>query len=68
MVFGARLEVAALPLPPTLRQKLQCAGFRTTGDLEGIQPLDLANGKFQKLFSFSPNNTPAQLILHSSHT
>lgn len=41
---GARLDVAALPLPPTVRHKLQCAGFRTTKDLEGIQPLDLANG------------------------
>jgi hypothetical protein len=41
---GARLDVAALPLPPTVRYKLQCAGFRTTKDLEGIQPLDLANG------------------------
>jgi hypothetical protein len=41
---GYRLEVAALPLPPTLRHKLQCAGFRTTGDLQAVQPVDLANG------------------------
>jgi len=41
-----RLEVVALPLPPGIRHKLQCAGFRTTGDLEGVQPLDLANGTF----------------------
>ena len=45
MAFIApRLEVAALPLPPTVRHKLQSAGFRSTGDLEGIQPLDLATG------------------------
>jgi hypothetical protein len=42
---GARLDVAALPLPPTLRHKLQCAGFRTTADFEGYQPTDLALGK-----------------------
>jgi hypothetical protein len=56
---GARLDVAALPLPPTVRHKLQLAGFRTTADLEGIQPLDLANGEiafttpFNTLFYFS---------------
>ena len=39
-----RLDVVVLPLPPTVRHKLQCAGFKTTGDLEGVQPLDLAQG------------------------
>lgn len=42
---GYRLEVIALPLPPTIRHKLQIAGFRTTGDLLGVQPLDLAHGQ-----------------------
>lgn len=41
-VYGARLDVAVLPLPPSIRNKLQLAGFRTTLDLEGIRPLDLA--------------------------
>jgi hypothetical protein len=41
---GARLDITALPLPPDLRRRLQCAGFRTTADLKNIQPLDLAQG------------------------
>ena len=53
---GARLDVAALPLPPTVRHKLQCAGFRTTADLEGIQPLDLANGKMRSPPSLQKNS------------
>ena len=40
----ARLDVAALPLSRLIRQKLQDAGFRTTADLEGVLPLDLATG------------------------
>lgn len=40
-----RLEVGALPLPPSVRLKLQCAGFRTTADLEGAAgPVELAAG------------------------
>jgi RAD51-like protein 2 len=38
------MEVSALPLPPSIRLKLQCAGFRTTADLAPVQPLDLAQG------------------------
>ena len=41
-VHGARLDVAVLPLPPSIRSKLQLAGFRTTLDLEGVEPQDLA--------------------------
>ncbi|KAK9813256.1 hypothetical protein WJX72_011511 [[Myrmecia] bisecta] len=39
---GPRLEVLGLALAPGLRHKLQCAGFRTSADLEGIGPVDLA--------------------------
>lgn len=42
---GPRAEVAALALPPGIRNKLLCAGFRTAGDLEGIGPVDLAAGE-----------------------
>jgi RAD51-like protein 2 len=41
-VHGARLDVAVLPLPPSIRSKLQLAGFRTTLDLEGVESQDLA--------------------------
>lgn len=41
-----RQEVLTLPLQPTLRNLLIAAGFRTTADLEGIGPLDLASGTF----------------------
>lgn len=34
--------VAALPLPPTVRNKLLRAGFRSVGDLEGQKPSYLA--------------------------
>ena len=40
----AGLDVIALALPPTIRHKLQCAGFRTTIDLINIGPIDLAAG------------------------
>ena len=39
-----RMDVGALPLNPSLRTKLQAAGFRTTAELEGIGPVDLAAG------------------------
>lgn len=45
-VRAPQIEVLALPLPPSIRQKLQISGFRTTEDLQGIQPLDLAQGTF----------------------
>ena len=44
MFAAPRQEVASLPLNPSVRNKLLCAGFRTTGDLEGIGPVDLAAG------------------------
>lgn len=38
-----RIDIVALPLSPTLRHKLQCAGLRTTADLAGLAgPLELA--------------------------
>lgn len=40
----ARLDVGALPLNPSLRTKLQAAGFRTTAEFVGIGPVDLATG------------------------
>ncbi len=40
-----RQEVVSLPLPPTLRQCLVTAGFRTTADLHGIGPVDLSAGR-----------------------
>lgn len=40
-----RQEVVSLPLPPTLRQSLVTAGFRTTADLHGIGPVDLSAGR-----------------------
>jgi hypothetical protein len=40
-----RQEVVTLPLPPTLRQSLVAAGFRTTADLHGIGPVDLSAGR-----------------------
>ncbi len=40
-----RQEVVSLPLPPTLRQSLVAAGFRTTADLHGIGPVDLSAGR-----------------------
>ena len=46
MFAAPRQEVASLPLNPSIRNKLLCAGFRTTGDLEGIGPVDLAAGGF----------------------
>lgn len=42
---GPRQEVITLPLPPSLRQLLVSAGFRTTADLEGTSPVDLATGE-----------------------
>lgn len=39
---GPRQEIVTLPLPPTLRQSLVAAGFRTTADLHGIGPVDLS--------------------------
>lgn len=42
MTEGPRQEVATLPLCPTLRNKLLCAGFRTAADFEGVGPVDLA--------------------------
>mmetsp|Transcript_37411 Transcript_37411/g.62981 ORF Transcript_37411/g.62981 Transcript_37411/m.62981 type:complete len:355 (+) Transcript_37411:330-1394(+) len=35
-------ETGSLQLPPTIRQKLQAAGFRTVKDLHEIGPIDLA--------------------------
>mmetsp|Transcript_3991 Transcript_3991/g.7773 ORF Transcript_3991/g.7773 Transcript_3991/m.7773 type:complete len:359 (-) Transcript_3991:99-1175(-) len=35
-------EVAALPLPPTVRQKLQASGFHSVIDLNNINPVDLS--------------------------
>eukprot|EP00887_Chlorella_sp_A99_P003080 scaffold9.g3080.t1 len=35
-------DIGVLPLPPSTRNKLQCAGFRTTADLTGLDPLQLA--------------------------
>jgi len=31
-------------LPPSIREKLKNAGFRSDSDLVGIQPLELASG------------------------
>eukprot|EP00850_Spirogloea_muscicola_P016020 SM000127S26636 [mRNA] locus=s127:144054:146389:- [translate_table: standard] len=36
------MEVISLALPPTLRSKLLSAGFVTTGDLQGVGPIELA--------------------------
>lgn len=36
----------ALPLPPGVRHRLQCAGFRTTADLAAVAgPVELATGE-----------------------
>ena len=43
-MYTPRLDVLALPLAPSLRSKLLTAGFRTTRDLDGIGPVDLAKG------------------------
>ncbi|KAL4428659.1 hypothetical protein ABPG77_009765 [Micractinium sp. CCAP 211/92] len=38
-----RLDIAGLPLSPSVRHKLQCAGFRTTAELAGVAgPVELA--------------------------
>lgn len=37
-----RQEVITLPLPPSLRQSLTSAGFRTVADLHGVGPVDLS--------------------------
>ena len=42
-----RLDVVGLPLNPTVRHKLQCAGFRTTAELAAVAgPVELATGMF----------------------
>lgn len=39
------LPIEGLPLNPSVRHKLQCAGFRTTAELEAVAgPVDLAAG------------------------
>lgn len=43
-MVNPRQEVITLALQPSLRQLLVSAGFRTTADLEGVSPLDLASG------------------------
>jgi hypothetical protein len=48
-VLGPRLDVVGLPLNPTVRHKLQCAGFRTTADLAGVAgPVELATGALHR--------------------
>lgn len=43
--LAARLDVVGLALNPTVRHKLQCAGFRTTADLAAVAgPVELATG------------------------
>ena len=44
-----RQEVITLPLPPSLRQSLVAAGFRTTADLQGVGPVDLSSGTTNSL-------------------
>ena len=40
-----RLDIVGLPLSPSVRHKLQCAGFRTTAELAGVAgPVELATG------------------------
>lgn len=41
---SASLDVTLLGLPPSIREKLRKAGFRSSFDLFGIQPVDLASG------------------------
>lgn len=65
--YTYRLDVIALPLPPTIRHKLQVAGFRTTGDLQGVQPLDLARGGFGFLFSVIVRDQPWVLFTMHIH-
>lgn len=43
---GYRLGIATLPLAPSVRAKLEAAGFTSRGDLENIGPIDLARGAF----------------------
>ncbi len=40
-----RQEVISLRLPPSIRQRLLSAGFRTCGDLEGVTAAALAAGE-----------------------
>mmetsp|Transcript_18554 Transcript_18554/g.60451 ORF Transcript_18554/g.60451 Transcript_18554/m.60451 type:complete len:337 (+) Transcript_18554:212-1222(+) len=40
---GTSQGVVALPLPPSLRQRLLSSGFTAVADLRNISPLDLAN-------------------------
>ena len=63
-----RQEVVTLPLPPSLRQSLTCAGFRTVADLHGVGPVDLSAGKggsskdpYPKLADFDMQSPPAEL-------
>ena len=44
-----RIEVQTMPLPPSLRQKLRDNGFRTTADLDGIDPENRARGTLNGL-------------------
>lgn len=40
-----RLDIVGLPLSPSVRHKLQCAGFRTTAEVAGVAgPVELATG------------------------
>lgn len=44
-VLIPRLEVVGLPLNPSVRHKLQSAGFRTTADIAAVAgPVELATG------------------------
>lgn len=44
MSAAFRLEVTSLPINPSIRNKLLCSGFRSSADLDGIGPVDLATG------------------------
>ena len=45
------LDVTCLPLPPTLRNKLLAAGFRTVQDLAGVGTVDLVAGSLDTSLS-----------------
>ena len=55
-----QLDVVGLPLNPTVRHKLQCAGFRTTAELAAVAgPVELATGRFASSRATGRSRPPA---------
>lgn len=56
-------EIGALPLNPSVRNKLQCAGFITTDQLDGMGPVELSRGAWPPSIHSAWARQPA--VFHS---